>query len=451
MNLSLAANQSELTGGALDYCYSFSRVNTISSGDQRSMFDFRRLKIKHKINVVVILTSFLGLMIASAAMIAYDQVKQREILAEELAILAKVVAMRSTAAITFSDAESARGNLSTLKARDSVQLACMYDAEQRVFVGVSRNVGVSPECPVSPKADGHFFGEDYLDVYQTVELNGKAIGNVMVRSGLDELEARLVRQLFTSVGILVISLAAAFLLTTRLQKQVYGPIVQLGSVATRITQDNNYSIRAKTDNEDELGNTVKAFNSMLNKIEEDKEELTRLAFYDPLTGLPNRRMFKDRLEMAIENARRGSDRMALIFLDLDKFKQINDTMGHDIGDLLLKAVAKRLEAAMPETGTAFRLSGDEFTVIQNGVVRREDMQSTADRILEELAVPLVLAGKQITISASLGIAISEGNDNIMTLMKAADTALYQAKDAGRSNYKFSGDREQDPPTEGLPQ
>jgi diguanylate cyclase (GGDEF)-like protein len=211
--------------------------------------------------------------------------------------------------------------------------------------------------------------------------------------------------------------------------------VQLGEAAKKITEHNNFSLRAQKFNDDEVGDAIDAFNAMLGKIEQDKEELTRLAYYDPLTKLANRRMFSERLVFALENARRSGDRMGLLFLDLDKFKVVNDELGHDIGDLLLKAAAKRLETALPETATAFRLGGDEFTVLQVGATE-QSMEATAKKILHNFAEPLILAGKQLSISSSIGIAISDGNDNVSSIMKSADVALYRAKDAGRSNYQF---------------
>ena len=241
--------------------------------------------------------------------------------------------------------------------------------------------------------------------------------------------------MLVSLGVLVLSLVTAFLMTQKMQRAIYNPIVHLGEVARKITENNNFAFRVQKLNDDEIGDTIDAFNAMLSKIEQDKEELTRLAYYDPLTRLANRRMFGERLQFALENARRSGDRMGLLFLDLDKFKAVNDELGHDIGDLLLKSVGKRLESVLPESATAFRLGGDEFTVLQVGVTE-EDMEKTAQSILQAFTEPLILAGKQLAISSSIGIAISDGHDNVSSIMKSADVALYRAKDAGRCNYKF---------------
>ena len=400
------------------------------------MLDFRKLKIKTKLALVVLLTCSIGLVLTGVGVFAFDRVKQREILAEELNILTRVIAERSAAALSFRDATRASDNLASLLVRESVQVACMYDVTGKVFAQATRHAdSAAGQCPEHPRQEGSAFVGNTLEVYQPILLNGQPIGMVTVITGLADLDRRLRGQMLVSFGVLVLSLVAAFLLTQRLQRAIYRPIVQLGEVARKITEHNNFAIRVQRLNDDEIGDAIDAFNAMLGKIEQDKEELTRLAYYDPLTRLANRRMFSERLVFALENARRSGDKMGLIFLDLDKFKAINDELGHDIGDLLLKSVAKRLEAALPETATAFRLGGDEFTVLQVGVTE-EEMEKTAQSILQSFTEPLILAGKQLSISSSIGIAISDGHDNVSSIMKSADVALYRAKDAGRCNYKF---------------
>ena len=398
------------------------------------MLNFRTLKIKTKLILVVLLTSSIGLVLTGAGVITLDRIKQKEILTGQLNILTRVIAERSAAALSFRDTPRATDNLNSLLVRKSILVACMYDSMGNLFAHAARS-GQHEQCPVKPKREGNYFGDNSLEVYQPIRLNSLQIGTVMVLTDLTDLDKRLQSQMLVSLAVLAFSLVAAFLLTQRLQRAIYQPIVQLGEAAKNITEHSNFSIRAQKLNDDEVGDAIDAFNSMLSKIEQDKEELTRLAYYDPLTKLANRRMFSERLVFALENARRSGDRMGLLFLDLDKFKVINDELGHDIGDLLLKSVARRLESALPDTATAFRLGGDEFTVLQVGVTEA-GMEETAKRILQSFTEPLILAGRQLAISSSIGIAISDGNDNVSSVMKCADVALYRAKDAGRSNYKF---------------
>ncbi len=400
------------------------------------MTQFKKLSIKYKLIVVVLLTATIGLTLASGALLFYDRVNMKATLSEEMQVLSQVVSLRSAVALSFRDEKNARANLNTLKVRKNIRLACMYDDKGDVFVSVYQDLP-NPTCPDNETRWGRFFNGNYLDVYETIERNGEVIGHLFIRASLEELNERMVQQLVVSVTVLVGSLFLAFGLTSRLLRQIYLPIVQLGNVAKEITKNDSYSIRAHTENEDELGDTVNAFNNMLNQIEKDREKFTRLAYYDTLTKLPNRRMFTERIELALENAAREKEgKTALIFLDLDRFKQVNDKLGHDIGDLLLREVGRRLNAAIPDSATAFRLGGDEFTVIQNDITLDDDIIETADAIFREFAPPLLGAGRKLNISASLGIVVSSGNDTSNSIMKNADIALYHAKDAGRGCYKI---------------
>ncbi|TAK63168.1 GGDEF domain-containing response regulator [Methylobacter sp.] len=162
------------------------------------------------------------------------------------------------------------------------------------------------------------------------------------------------------------------------------------------------------------------------------EQLQYLAHYDVMTGLANRKLFYDRLKQDIVSARRSKKSLALIFLDLNDFKLVNDSLGHHSGDDLLKETAKRLLNCIRTTDCAARMGGDEFTIILNNLNNAEDAALIADKILQALAEPFILSTQQTTMYASLGISIYPNDcDDIETLIGAADTAMYQAKESGR--------------------
>ena len=162
-----------------------------------------------------------------------------------------------------------------------------------------------------------------------------------------------------------------------------------------------------------------------------------LANHDPLTDLPNRHFLQDRLEQALIHAQRNGTRGAVLFIDLDQFKGINDSMGHDIGDLLLKEVAQRLVFTLRSQDTVARLGGDEFIVVLHTVARAHDAGGTTQKLLDALLRPYHIQNEELRISASVGIAVfpDDGTD-ANTLLKYSDTAMYHAKEAGRNNYKF---------------
>ena len=168
-----------------------------------------------------------------------------------------------------------------------------------------------------------------------------------------------------------------------------------------------------------------------------EEEILRLAYFDVLTDLPNRALLHDRLNQAIAQAARDKRHVGLLFLDLDNFKNINDSMGHGIGDMLLCNIARRLEQSVRNADTLARLGGDEFVIALTAVNQAEDISMVANNILTALSAPLNLEGIELYISASIGIAIfpEDGND-VDTLLKHADLAMYKAKDHGRNNFQF---------------
>ncbi len=168
-----------------------------------------------------------------------------------------------------------------------------------------------------------------------------------------------------------------------------------------------------------------------------EQRIAHLANHDALTDLPNRHLLQDRIRQALIHARRNGSQGAVLFIDLDKFKIINDSMGHDIGDLLLKEVAQRLVSSLRSQDTVARQGGDEFVVVLHSVANARDAGATTQKLLDALLLPYQLKGKELNISASIGIVVFPGDgEDADTLLKHSDTAMYQAKEAGRNNYQF---------------
>jgi diguanylate cyclase (GGDEF)-like protein/PAS domain S-box-containing protein len=168
-----------------------------------------------------------------------------------------------------------------------------------------------------------------------------------------------------------------------------------------------------------------------------EEQIKSLAYHDVLTGLPNRLLFNDRLNVAVAQAHRQQQRLGVLFLDLDRFKVINDSLGHSLGDRLLQAVAERLEAGVREGDTVARLGGDEFILLLPGIARTEDIAKVAEKILESLRLPFRLEGRDLFVTASIGLSLypEDGLDG-EALVKNADIAMYRAKEQGRDNYQL---------------
>ena len=173
------------------------------------------------------------------------------------------------------------------------------------------------------------------------------------------------------------------------------------------------------------------------ELRESRSRLYRLAHHDSLTGLPNRLLFKDRLEQVMLKARRRGTKVAILFLDLDRFKVVNDTLGHDVGDALLIEVAGRLQSQCRQSDTVARIGGDEFVFILDDIRERSSVEMVAGKIMNAMVQPMRVNGHDLQISASIGIALyPDDSDDIEGVIKCADTALYKAKSEGRCGYKL---------------
>jgi diguanylate cyclase (GGDEF)-like protein/PAS domain S-box-containing protein len=201
------------------------------------------------------------------------------------------------------------------------------------------------------------------------------------------------------------------------------------------------TITAVKDEQGKVTNYVAIFSDITDR-KRHEEEIRNMAFYDALTQLPNRRLFLDRLQSALSASARNSDFGALLFIDLDRFKVLNDTLGHDYGDLLLKEVAKRIKECVREVDTVARLGGDEFVVVLEGVGGdREDAShksgQVAEKIRESLSRPYLLKEHEHYSSPSIGVELfHDGGESVDELIKHADVAMYQAKSAGRNTVRF---------------
>ncbi|MBV1788722.1 cache domain-containing protein [Marinobacterium sp. D7] len=196
------------------------------------------------------------------------------------------------------------------------------------------------------------------------------------------------------------------------------------------------SITAVHDEQGGLANRILTLIDITER-KQSEERLRHLAEYDPLTELPNRRLLSDRAGQALASCARQHTALGVMFIDLDRFKNINDSLGHEAGDALLTLIAGRLQGAVRESDTVSRVGGDEFVVLLPDCGQAEDLAQLAQRFIDLIKQPLSLAGRNLTVTSSIGIAVfPEDGRDFMHLSRNADAALYHAKDCGRDNYQF---------------
>ena len=252
------------------------------------------------------------------------------------------------------------------------------------------------------------------------------------------------------LGILVLQLVAGLcliviLIASWVARAVTKPINAMSVAVQGFALDHQQVAIQGIQRKDEIGVLARSFNQMqddirqqLEALQENRQELEHMARHDVLTGLPNRRAFQERLELAIARAQRSGEQFALFFIDVDNFKSINDNFGHPGGDAVLKIVALRLVATTRKVDAIARLGGDEFVVLLENPAHRDDVIQIAEKLLDSVRSPILHQGKELQVGFSIGISLFPDDGHTATdLMARADRAMYDAKNAGRNGFRFS--------------
>lgn len=260
---------------------------------------------------------------------------------------------------------------------------------------------------------------------------------------LDNITREASRLGFDSIQMVLAFSALALILSALVSRIVTGPLNGMVNEINRFSKERVITAKPLTRN-DELGLLSRSFHDMqteimeyLAELDESRKTLDHLARHDTLTGLPNRRMFFDRLEHAIANSRRSGKQLAVLFVDLDRFKEINDTLGHSAGDGVLVNVAKLLKSAVREVDTVARLGGDEFVILLDTIDNTQHAMGVAHKLHDRFQHAMQVDGHELLVHASMGIGIfpRDGKD-AEELIQNADRAMYVAKNQGRNTFGF---------------
>lgn len=266
--------------------------------------------------------------------------------------------------------------------------------------------------------------------------NGKVLGRFLVGISRQSLQSEFHRQLIIQILVLaalVLFLSAA--IHTVFRFNVLFPIRKLIAASQRVGRGQYTLVDVKS--ADEVGLLARAFNAMIEDVRQEQANLHRQANFDNLTGLPNRMMALDRLSQEINRATRSRQRFAMFFIDLDNFKDVNDSLGHTVGDDLLVATGGRVRATLRDADTVARLGGDEFLVLVPDIASATQVEEIAERLIQVISEPQELNGRKVVARCSIGIALFPDNgDSVQTLMANADNAMYQAKATGQGSATF---------------
>jgi diguanylate cyclase len=392
----------------------------------------------HRMTILALLASSVASARLMTAFLGYDSMNAHRQLENRLATLANIVGQNSAAALVFDDRTAAMEVLGALDAERSVVSACLYSPSGTLFAEYQRGAGVH-DCPAQYRA-GMAAAPERVTVSRKVERSGDFAGTLYLRADLREIEQRW-RQMLEITGVLLlVALVVGGLAGSLLQRKISKPVRDLAAAMHEVTESHNFAARVKLAGADEIAELGTGFNTMLAELEKRAAEKTAFeaqlkhqALNDDLTGLPNRRLLADRLSHALDVARRERYRVALLYIDLDGFKLVNDSLGHAIGDQLLRQVGERLRARVRASDTLARLGGDEFAVVLTGPEAREQAVLVAEALLEILAPAFQVEEHEITIGASVGMSIyPENGATPVELLQQADSAMYGAKRLGKN-------------------
>ncbi len=437
---------------------------------------FDTLPVRYKLIALMVSVSFVSLLIASIAFINTDRMNTQRVVSDSLSTMASIIAANSTAAILFGDAAAAEETLGFLDSRENIQAAAIYTTTGELFATHTK-AGLEIEFPEPDLAQENvLFWNNHIELNLPITYQGEAIGAVYLRSDIRAIDQRLALFLRIVTVVLVSSLLLTIALSTRMSRIITDPLLRLSDIARKITTEKNYSLRVVGREKDELGNLIADFNAMLDEIQtrdnaledhkhmleervllrtrelkianleletakENAESVARRmkyhAHHDALTGLPNRTLLQDRISTELAHARRQQTILALLFLDLDRFKLINDSLGHASGDQLLRVISRRLRSCIRDEDTVARLGGDEFMVLLPRISSSADAGRIGRKILDCLVDPVSCNGHELHITTSIGISVYpyDGRD-AETLVKNADISMYRAKELGRNKVVY---------------
>jgi diguanylate cyclase (GGDEF)-like protein len=302
-------------------------------------------------------------------------------------------------------------------------------------VNVVTNVASGPQ-----KQGGYVAAFVRLPFGDTIEKRFVILGLSQPMSNITRETTRLS---WDTIQIILAFSSLALILSALVSRIVTGPLSAIVSAINRFSKDHVISTLPLTRN-DELGLLSRSFHDMqtqimahLSELNESRKALVHLARHDTLTGLPNRRMFFDRLEHAIANSRRSGKRLAVLFVDLDRFKEINDTLGHAVGDAVLASVANLLKSAVREVDTVARLGGDEFVILLDTIDDPQHVTAIVRKLHDLFQHVLHIDGHELIVHASMGVGIFPGDGkDAEELMQNADHAMYNSKKEGRNTFSF---------------
>ena len=407
---------------------------------------YNALSIGKKLKFIGLVSALIAGSIVLSMLFIFQYLSEKELTVKESTVFANILAGNISPSIISEDALAISNTLASVEYNNKIYQTFALDNSWSLLGAFHKGNDFVRQRKIIPiiKENKNLWHEGYFYSVVPILNDDIQIGHLVVVASLDDFYVRMLKYSFVIVFIFVIALFITSKFRESLQKSILLPIAKLDEVTTEIIKTKNLEHDIPTFNSDEIGDLAKNFKHMIgelniyhDELNKQKNALSYQASYDSLTNLPNRALFSDRLKQSIYKSSRNNERFALFFLDLDKFKDVNDTYGHDYGDKLLVKVAKRLSSILREGDTLARLGGDEFIIIMNNIKKFHSASVLAQKIIDILEVPLEVDDEEIFISCSIGISLyPQDSRDEKELLKFADIAMYRSKHDGRATYHF---------------
>ena len=407
---------------------------------------YNALSISNKLRFIALSSAFIAGIIVISLLFWFQYINEKESTVEESTVFANILAGNIAPAVISNDVLSISNILASVEYNSKIHQTFALDKSWKMLGAFHKGNDFVRQRKIIPiiKEHKNLWYDGYFYAVVPILNDDTQIGNLVIVASLDDFYLRMVRYAFVVLAIFILANYVTSILRKSLQASILNPIAKLDEVTTEIIKTKNLEHDIPTFNNDEIGDLAENFKHMIRELNsyhaelnKQKNALSYQASYDSLTNLPNRALFHDRLKQSIYKSSRNNEKFALFFLDLDKFKDVNDTYGHEHGDKLLVKVSKRLSSILREDDTLARLGGDEFIVIMNNLKEFHSASVLAQKIIDILEVPLEVEGKELFISCSIGISLyPQDSRNEMELLKFADIAMYRSKHDGRATYHF---------------
>lgn len=418
---------------------------------------FENLSIGKKLQVVnlaiislvtLLTTLFLSLFLHSSLQGSYEKYAHT---------LTDLLAESAGAALVFNDAKVAGEVLANLRKVDDVAHAEIYDKSGILFASYIKNGSqyVAPtNWDLEKLSQGFHFGSLTLNIVQpmtSIVSEQEKIGSIWLQMNLKSAYTQLAVQISILLLLGVLSFVLIAFVLNKLQSNITQPLVALAGAMRKMSRDGNFSEQFNVSSKDEIGALSGVFRAMVQEISTREDslnaelterrkieaKLSKMANFDAVTNLPNRHSFNNQIERALLNYKYEHVRFALFFIDLDNFKFVNDTFGHQAGDELLSTVAERLLNSLRTEDFVARLGGDEFVVLISNHTDISQIDTVADKIISTLRLPFLIEEREVFIGASVGITICPDNGETSEILQSqADSAMYQAKNFGKNNFQY---------------